>query len=132
MVHRRVASARSDEEIDRVVAEVRDRYGSDSPVHPQPGRLRPIRVMADRLGIEAVDREGERLLFRFRQQQTKVHPETLVGLVQQRRDVTLVPPAASGSSSSQTVASVPADGIPKSHPKAEAAFGLWANIGQNR
>ena len=41
MVYRRIASARSEEEIDRVVAEVRDRYGPIPPVDPEPGRLRP-------------------------------------------------------------------------------------------
>ena len=93
MVYRRIASARSEEEIDRIVAEVRDRYGPIPPSILNLADYGRIRVMADRLGIEAVDREGEKVLFRFRPQ-TKVDPETLVGLVQQRGDVTLVPPAS--------------------------------------
>ena len=93
MVYRRIASARSEEEIDRIVAEVRDRYGPIPPSILNLADYGRIRVMADRLGIEAVDREGEKVLFRFRPQ-TKVDPGALVGLVQQRDDVTLVPPAS--------------------------------------
>ena len=96
MVYRRIASARSEEEIDRIVAEVRDRYGPIPPSILNLADYGRIRVMADRLGVEAVDREGDKVVFRFRPQ-TKVDPATLVGLVQQRGDVTLVPPPACGS-----------------------------------
>ena len=92
MVYRRIASARSEEEIDRIVAEVRDRYGPIPPSILNLADYGRIRVMADRLGIEAVDREGEKVVFRFRPQ-TTVDPAALVGLVQRRGDVTLVPPA---------------------------------------
>jgi transcription-repair coupling factor (superfamily II helicase) len=93
MVYRRVASARSEDEIDRVVAEVRDRYGPIPPSILNLADYGRIRVMADRLGIEAVDREGDRVLFRFRPQ-AKLDPTALVAFVQRRGDVTLVPPAA--------------------------------------
>ena len=73
MVYRRIASARSEEEIDRIVAEVRDRYGPIPPSILNLADYGRIRVMADRLGIEAVDREGEKVVFRFRPQ-TKVDP----------------------------------------------------------
>jgi transcription-repair coupling factor (superfamily II helicase) len=93
MVYRRVASARSEDEIDRVVAEVRDRYGPIPPSILNLADYGRIRVMADRLGIEAVDREGDRVLFRFRPQ-AKLDPTALVAFVQRRGDVTLLPPAA--------------------------------------
>jgi hypothetical protein len=48
--------------------------------------------MADRLGVETVDREGDRVVFRFRPQ-TRLDPAQLVNLVQRRADVTLVPPS---------------------------------------
>jgi transcription-repair coupling factor (superfamily II helicase) len=130
MVYRRIASARSEEEIDRIVAEVRDRYGPIPPSILNLSDYGRIRVMADRLGIEAVDREGEKVLFRFRPQ-TKVDPGTLVELVQQRDDVTLVPPA----SLRLELAAVP-KGIskPKPTPTPRAAIPgpqrPWANIGQ--
>ena len=58
MLYRKVAAARREEEIDRVLEEAVDRYGPlpDSVLNlADYGR---IRVMADRLGIEAIDREG--------------------------------------------------------------------------
>jgi TRCF domain len=91
-VYRRIASARSDSELDRVVGEVRDRYG------PLPTSILNltdygrIRIMADRLGIESIDREGDKVVFRFRPQ-TKLDPAQLVGFIQRRNDLTLVPPA---------------------------------------
>ncbi len=132
MVYRRIASARSEEEIDRIVAEVRDRYGPIPPSILNLADYGRIRVMADRLGIEAVDREGEKVLFRFRPQ-TKVDPGTLVGLVQQRGDVTLVPPASlrlelSPASRGQASRPKPEPKRPESQSRAPA--GPWANIGQ--
>src|SRR6185295_16925463 len=52
-----------------------------------------IRVMADRLGIDSIDREGRFVVLKFRPQ-AKVDPVRLVSLVRQRPDLTLVPPAA--------------------------------------
>jgi hypothetical protein len=49
--------------------------------------------MADRLGIDAIDREGRTVVLKFRPQ-AKVDPVRLVALVRQRPDLTLVPPAA--------------------------------------
>src|SRR3954464_3468037 len=58
MLYRKVASARREDEIDRVLDEAADRYGPlpDSVLNlADYGR---IRVMADRLGAESVDREA--------------------------------------------------------------------------
>jgi hypothetical protein len=52
-----------------------------------------IRVMADQLGIEAIDREGRTVVLKFRPQ-AKVDPVRLVALVRQRPDLALAPPAA--------------------------------------
>ena len=93
MLYRKVAAARRDDEIDRVLEEAADRYGPlpDSVLNlADYGR---IRVMADRLGIEAIDREGRVVVLKFRPQ-AKVDPVRLVALVRQRPDLTLVPPAA--------------------------------------
>ena len=92
MVYRQMASARRDEELEQALAEVRDRYG------PLPDSVRNladygrIRIMADRLGIESLDREGQTVVMRFRQQ-ARVDPERLVQIVGRRGDLTLVPPA---------------------------------------
>ena len=93
MLYRKVAAARREEEIARILEEAVDRYG------PLPDSLRNladygrIRVMADRLGVEAIDREGRAVVLKFRPQ-TKVDPVRLVELVRQRADLSLVPPAA--------------------------------------
>jgi hypothetical protein len=49
--------------------------------------------MADRLGIESLDREGRAVVLRFRAQ-ANLDPVRLVALVGRRGDLTLVPPAA--------------------------------------
>jgi transcription-repair coupling factor (superfamily II helicase) len=131
MVYRRIASARSEDEVDKVVAEVRDRYGPIPPSILNLADYGRIRVMADRLGIEAVDREGDRVVFRFRPQ-TTVTPETLVALVQRRGDVTLVPPAGlrldlKPVAPARTKPVAPPE---DRRPKPESRSGPWANIGQ--
>jgi transcription-repair coupling factor (superfamily II helicase) len=93
MLYRKVAAARHDEEIDQVLDEAVDRYGPlpDSVLNlADYGR---IRVMADRLGIEAIDREGRTVVLRFRPQ-AKMDPVRLVSLVRHRADLTLTPPAS--------------------------------------
>jgi transcription-repair coupling factor (superfamily II helicase) len=93
MLYRRVAAARREQEIDRVLEEAEDRYGPlpDSVLNlADYGR---IRVLADQLGVDSVDREGSAVVIKFRPQ-AKVDPVRLVSLVRQRPDLTLAPPAA--------------------------------------
>jgi transcription-repair coupling factor (superfamily II helicase) len=93
MLYRKVAAARKEEDIDRVLEEATDRYGPvpDSVLNlADYGR---IRVMADRLDIDAIDRDGRSVVLKFRPQ-ARVDPVRLVSLVRQRPDLTLVPPAA--------------------------------------
>jgi transcription-repair coupling factor (superfamily II helicase) len=93
IVYRKIAAARSEGEIDTALAELRDRYGPlpDSALNlAEYGR---IRVAADRLGIESIDREAQTVVIKFRPQ-TRVDPAALVRIVGQRADVTLSPPAA--------------------------------------
>src|SRR6185369_1711032 len=93
MLYRKVAAARKEENIDRVLEEAADRYGPlpDSVLNlADYGR---IRVMADRLDIDAIDRDGRTVVLKFRPQ-ARVDPVRLVALVRQRPGLTLVPPAA--------------------------------------
>jgi hypothetical protein len=92
MIYRQMASARRDDELDRVLAEVRDRYGPLPPSVMNLADFGRIRIMADRLGVETLDREGQTVVFRFRQQ-ARLDPERLVALVRRRGDLTLMPPA---------------------------------------
>jgi transcription-repair coupling factor (superfamily II helicase) len=93
MLYRKVAAARRDEEIDRVIEEAADRYGTPPDSVLNLADYGRIRVMADRLGIEAIDREGRIVVLKFRPQ-AKLDPSRLVGLVRRRPDLTLAPPAS--------------------------------------
>jgi transcription-repair coupling factor (superfamily II helicase) len=91
-VYRRIASTRSEGELDRVINEVRDRYGPLPTSIVNLSDYGRIRIMADRLGIEAIDREGDKVVFRVRPQ-TRLDPTRLVAFMQGRNDLTLVPPS---------------------------------------
>ena len=90
-LYRRVASARREDEIDRVLVDATDRYGPPPDSVLNLADYGRIRVMADRLGVDTVDREGRSVVLKFRPQ-AKLDPARLVVLVQQRSDLTLVPP----------------------------------------
>ncbi len=90
-VYRRIASARHDDELDAVVAEIRDRYGALPATLLNLADYSRIRIMADRIGIESLDREGQAVVLKFRPD-AKIDAAFLVRLVQSRGDLTLVPP----------------------------------------
>jgi len=91
-IYRRMAGARSEEEIGRNVEELRDRYGPPPTAVLNLADFARIRVMADGLGIETVDRDGSLVVFKFRDK-AKVDPLRLIGMVQERADLTLLPPS---------------------------------------
>jgi transcription-repair coupling factor (superfamily II helicase) len=93
MLYRKVAAARSEAEVDRVLDEAVDRYGPLPESVLNLADYGRIRVMADRIGVESIDREGRTVVLKFRPQ-AKVDPVRLVALVRQRPELTLVPPAA--------------------------------------
>jgi transcription-repair coupling factor (superfamily II helicase) len=93
MLYRKVAASRSEDEIDRVLDEAEDRYGPPPPSVLNLADYGRIRVMADRLGIESLDREGRAVVLKFRAQ-ANLDPVRLVALIGRRGDLTLVPPAA--------------------------------------
>src|SRR4029434_11190344 len=89
MLYRKVAAARSDEEIDRVLEEATDRYGPPPDSVLNLADYGRIRVMADRLGLETIDREGRLVVLKFRPQ-ARVDPVRLVALARQKPELTLV------------------------------------------
>jgi len=91
MVYRKIASSRAERELDRVLEEIRDRYGPLPVSVLNLAEYGRIRVLADRLGIETIDREGGLIVLKFRAN-AKVDPMELIRLVQQRGDLVLVPP----------------------------------------
>jgi transcription-repair coupling factor (superfamily II helicase) len=95
MIYRKVAAARSDDELDQILNELRDRYGPppDAVEHlEQYGR---IRILADRLGVETIDREGQAVVIKFRpdEKAQRLNVERLIKVIGARGDATLVPPA---------------------------------------
>jgi transcription-repair coupling factor (superfamily II helicase) len=91
IVYRRMAAARSERELEEASAEVKDRYGEPPASVLQLVDYGRIRIMADRLGIESIDRDGQVVHFKFRPQ-AKVDPARLVTLVRARPGLALSPP----------------------------------------
>jgi transcription-repair coupling factor (superfamily II helicase) len=93
MVYRKVAGARSDDELDAILEEMRDRYGALPRAALNLAEYGRIRIMADRLGIESIDREERLAVVKFRQQ-SKLDPMRLVKVVHEWPGAVLVPPAS--------------------------------------
>ncbi|MCA1584762.1 MAG: transcription-repair coupling factor [Acidobacteria bacterium] len=72
-VYRRIAAARSEEELAQVMADLRDRYGPLPLALLNLADYARIRVMADALGVESIDREGSVVVFKFREK-TRIDP----------------------------------------------------------
>ena len=94
MIYRKIADARSDDELDQIISELRDRYG---PVPETVGHLEQygrIRIMADRLGIESIDREAQTVVIKIRPdtEGRRLNVERLLKVIGGRGDTTLLPP----------------------------------------
>jgi len=91
-VYRRMAAVRSMEELDRLLDELRDRYGAPPESILNLAEFARIRVMADAIGLESVEREGKIVMLKFRPD-AKLDPVWLFKLVKARGDLLLLPPA---------------------------------------
>jgi transcription-repair coupling factor (superfamily II helicase) len=91
-VYRRMAGVRSEAELQRVMEETRDRYGAPPPSIENLAEYAFIRLLADRIGLESIDREGQLVVLKFRPE-AKLDPAWLFKIVQERKDVQLTPPA---------------------------------------
>jgi hypothetical protein len=90
--YRRLASARDIAEVDRLLEEMRDRYGPPPISVQHLAVYARIRLMSDRLGLESLDREGQVVVLKFRPD-ARIDPGPLMKLVESRGDLTLLPPA---------------------------------------
>ncbi len=113
MVYRRLASARTLDEVTSAIDEMRDRYGAPPASVENLAQYARVRVLADRIGVETLDREGQIVVLRFRQD-AKVEPGVLARLLQTRGDLSLVPPVALRLDLSKPV-SAPA--VPSGRPR---------------
>src|SRR5688572_30702608 len=91
-VYRRMAGVRSEEELRKVIDEARDRYGPPPASIENLAEYAFIRLLADRVGIESIDRESHLVVLKFRPE-AKLDPTWLFKVVQERKDVQLTPPA---------------------------------------
>ena len=91
-VYRRMAAVRTEAELQRLLDEVRDRYGTPPVSVLNLAEYASIRLLAETIGLESIDREGQTVVLRFRPD-AKLDPTRLFKLVQERGDLTLVPPA---------------------------------------
>ena len=90
-LYRRVASADDENALATLVEELGDRYGPVPRTVIRLVEFGRIRLMADRLGVESIDREKHLLVIRFRSD-APLDPAHLVELVSLRPEVTLTPP----------------------------------------
>ncbi len=92
MIYRRIAAARSEDELTRIMEEMRDRYGPPPVPVLNLADYGRIRVVADELGIDTIDREGSVVVLKFREK-AKVDPVGVINLVRERGDLKLIPPS---------------------------------------
>jgi transcription-repair coupling factor (superfamily II helicase) len=90
-VYRRMAGVRTEDELARLTEEVRDRYGPLPSSVLNLAEYASIRVLAERLGLESLDREGQLVVLKFRPD-AKLDPGWLFRVVQERGDIVLIPP----------------------------------------
>ena len=93
MVYRKVAATRTEKQLEATLDEVADRYGPPTDSVLNLAEYGRIRIMADRLGVDAIDREGRLVVIKFRPQ-AKVDPVRLVKVVHEWPGAVLVPPVS--------------------------------------
>ena len=95
MIYRKVADARTDGELDEVLTELRDRYGPWPETVEHLEQYGRIRIMADRLGVESIDRDAQTVVVKFRPdvQGQRLNVDRLLKVIGGRSDTTLMPPA---------------------------------------
>jgi transcription-repair coupling factor (superfamily II helicase) len=95
MIYRKVAAARSDVELDQIMSELRDRYGPPPEAVAHLEEYGRIRILADKLGVESIDREGQSVLIKLRPDAKgeRLNLERLIKVIGSRGDAALVPPS---------------------------------------
>ena len=93
MVYRKIAAARSERELETAIEEVRDRYGAPPASVLNLAEYGRVRIIADRLGVDTIDREGRLVVVKFRPT-AKIDPTKLVKVVSEFSGATLVPPVS--------------------------------------
>jgi transcription-repair coupling factor (superfamily II helicase) len=93
MVYRKVASSKSEQELTSVLEELRDRYGAPPASVLNLAEYGRLRIKADRLDIDTIDREGRLVVIRFRPN-ARLDGARLVKVVGGWPGAVLVPPVS--------------------------------------
>jgi transcription-repair coupling factor (superfamily II helicase) len=93
MVYRKVASARTEQELGTVLDEIRDRYGPPPDSVLNLAEYGRVRIRADRLDVESIDREGRLVVIKFRTN-ARIDGFRLVKVVGSWPGAVLVPPVS--------------------------------------
>jgi transcription-repair coupling factor (superfamily II helicase) len=91
-VYRRMAAVRTAPELDRLMDEVRDRYGPPPESVLNLAEYASIRLLADRIGLDSLDREAQTVVLKFRPD-ARLDPAVLLRAIKERGDLTMIPPA---------------------------------------
>jgi transcription-repair coupling factor (superfamily II helicase) len=92
-VYRKVASSRTESELKTALDEIRDRYGAPPESVLNLAAYGRVRILADRLDVDSIDREGRLVVIKFRPT-ARVDPLRLVNVVSRWPGATLVPPVS--------------------------------------
>ena len=93
MMYRRVAAACTNAELNTTLTEIRDRYGPLPASVSNLAEYGKIRIQADSLGVDTIDREGQLVIVKFKTD-AKVNPAQVVTVVENWPGVSLVPPVS--------------------------------------
>ena len=91
--YRRVAAARTEAELQSVFDSIVDRYGPPPRSVQNLIQYGRVRILADEVGVETLDRDDAVVVIRFRPT-ARIDPARLVHLVQTWPGATLVPPVS--------------------------------------
>src|SRR4029434_3580480 len=107
------ASARTRQELDATMEGIRDRYGPPSSSVLNLAEYGRVRILADAIDVESIDREGRMVVIRFRPN-ARLDPMRLVKVVGAWPGATLLPPV-----------SVKPDVEDRAVPRGENPAGSW-------
>ena len=79
------------DELERLLEELRDRYGPPSPSILNLAEFARLRILADGIGLESIERDGQIVVLKFRPD-AKLDPSWLFSVVKGRGDLLLLPP----------------------------------------
>jgi transcription-repair coupling factor (superfamily II helicase) len=92
-VYRRIAAARTDHQLASALDELRDRYGAPPASVLNLAEYGRIRLKADQLGVDTIDRDGKLVLIKFRPN-ARIDGVRLLHVVAEWPGATFVPPVS--------------------------------------